>query len=100
MNTCGTGCDCHVSAIVDNYWNSDGAHELSRNGDEIPRRHVLEAELNARCAAMRRCGGPRNQPVFTVADVVGDRDEKYRRRIHHRTMRRAIWCSASVFRNS
>lgn len=100
MNPCGAGCDCHVGPIIDNHWNPNRAYELSRDSDKIPCRDILQAELNARCSAMRSGGRARDQSAFTVPDMVGDRDESYRRGIDHRTMRLAIWCSARVVRNS
>ena len=82
-----------VRAVVDDDRNGDGRDQRAPEVDERSRVGVFEPELNDCGAASRRGACAGDEPVATVTQIVGDRDQC-------EIDRRASLCSENVSLNS
>jgi hypothetical protein len=93
MDASGPAGECHIGAVIDDDRNRKGADQGATEVDERARIGVFESKLDDRSAASGRGARAGDEPVATVTQIVGNRDQR-------EIDRRASLCSENVSLNS
>ncbi len=93
MDAGGAAGESNISSVVPDDRNGKGSDECSTDVDERPSIGVLQPQLDDRRAASRRSPSAGHEPVATVTQIVGDRDQREIDRF-------ASLCSENVSLNS